>query len=43
MYSEDDESRGNVHIERGASLRSLRLGLIGKADVVEYHCQADRT
>lgn len=41
VHEEGDESRGNVRIERGASLRSLRLGLIGKADVVEYHRQAD--
>lgn len=31
------ESRGDVRIERGVPLRSLRLGLIGKADVVEFH------
>ena len=31
------ESRGNVRIARGVALRSLRLGLIGKADVVEFH------
>lgn len=31
------ESRGSVRIARGVSLRSLRLGLIGKADVVEFH------
>jgi len=31
------ESRGNVRIERGVPLRSLRVGLIGKADVVEFH------
>ena len=43
VHEEGDESRGNVRIERGASLRSLRLGLIGKADVVEYHRQADGT
>ena len=43
VHDEGDESRGNVRIERGASLRSLRLGLIGKADVVEYHRQADGT
>jgi CRISPR-associated exonuclease Cas4 len=30
------ESRGDVKIERGLPLRSLRLGLIGKADVVEF-------
>ncbi|MGA9110771.1 MAG: CRISPR-associated protein Cas4 [Smithella sp.] len=41
VHEEGDESRGDVHIERGASLRSLRLGLIGKSDVVEYHRQAD--
>jgi CRISPR-associated exonuclease Cas4 len=43
VHEEGDESRGDVRIERGASLRSLRLGLIGKADVVEYHRQADGT
>jgi CRISPR-associated exonuclease Cas4 len=43
VHDEGDESRGDVRIERGASLRSLRLGLIGKADVVEYHRQADGT
>ena len=31
------ESRGDVRIERGVPLRSLQLGLIGKADVVEFH------
>ena len=43
VHDEGDESRGDVRIERGASLRSLRLGLIGKADVVEYHRLADGT
>ncbi|MFZ2399418.1 MAG: CRISPR-associated protein Cas4 [Smithella sp.] len=43
VHDEGDESRGDVRIERGASLRSLRLGLIGKADVVEYHRQVDGT
>ena len=43
VHDEGDESRGDVRIERGASLRSLRLGLIGKADVVEYHRQTDGT
>ena len=32
-----EESRGGARITRGVSLRSLRLGLIGKADVVEFH------
>jgi len=31
------ESRRDVRIARALSLRSLRLGLIGKADVVEFH------
>jgi CRISPR-associated exonuclease Cas4 len=31
------ESRGNVRIARGVLLRSLSLGLTGKADVVEFH------
>ncbi|MDD5307785.1 MAG: CRISPR-associated protein Cas4 [Deltaproteobacteria bacterium] len=31
------ESRGDVTIARGLWLRSLRLGLSGKADVVELH------
>jgi CRISPR-associated exonuclease Cas4 len=35
------ESRGNVRIDCSVPLRSLRLGLIGKADVVEFHRQTD--
>ncbi|MBI3736767.1 CRISPR-associated protein Cas4, partial [Candidatus Sumerlaeota bacterium] len=36
--SEDHlESRGDVRIARGVPLRSLRLGISGKADVVEFH------
>lgn len=31
------ESRGAVRIARGLRLRSLRLGIAGKADVVEFH------
>jgi len=31
------ESRGDTRIARGLLLRSLRLGLSGKADVVEFH------
>ncbi len=37
------ESRGDVRIARGLRLRSLRLGLIGQADVVEFHQQPDGT
>ena len=31
------EERGDVRIARGLRLRSLRLGLFGQADVVEFH------
>lgn len=37
VHREGNETRGNVRISRGVLLRSLRLGLIGKADVVEFH------
>ncbi|MFZ3136309.1 MAG: CRISPR-associated protein Cas4 [Thermodesulfovibrionales bacterium] len=37
------ESKGNIRIEYGVPMRSLRLGLIGKADVVEYHKMDDGT
>lgn len=33
----DIESRGGIRIVRGLRLRSLRLGLAGVADVVEFH------
>jgi CRISPR-associated exonuclease Cas4 len=32
-----NQTRGGVRICRGLHLRSLRLGLTGKADVVEFH------
>ncbi len=37
VHEEGNESRGDVRIARGVHLRSLRLGLIGMADVVEFH------
>ena len=37
------ESRGNVRIDYSVPLRSLRLGLIGKADVMEFHRKEDGT
>ena len=37
VHDADRESRGDVRIEYGMPLRSLRLGLIAKADVVEFH------
>ncbi|MEW6615189.1 MAG: CRISPR-associated protein Cas4 [Thermodesulfobacteriota bacterium] len=43
VHEENRESRGDVRIEYGVSLRSLRLGLIGKADVIEFHRQLDST
>jgi len=41
VHDESRESRGGIRIDYGVSLRSLRLGLIGKADVVEFHRQQD--
>ena len=41
VHDESRESRGDVRIEYGVALRSLRLGLIGKADVVEFHRRPD--
>jgi CRISPR-associated exonuclease Cas4 len=41
--SNKHESRGNVRIDYSVPLRSLRLGLVGKADVVEFHRQDDGT
>lgn len=35
VHDEGNESRGAVRIARGVPLRSLRLGLVGVADVVE--------
>ena len=37
VHGEGRESRGDVRIEYAMPLRSLRLGLIAKADVVEFH------
>jgi CRISPR-associated exonuclease Cas4 len=31
------ETRGDMRTSTGVALRSLRLGLVGKADVVEFH------
>jgi CRISPR-associated exonuclease Cas4 len=36
VHDEGNESRGAVRIARGLPLRSLRLGLVGVADVVEF-------
>ena len=37
------ESRGDMRIARGVALRSLRLGLSGKADAVEFHKGPEET
>jgi len=37
VHEERTENRKDIRIERGMPLRSLALGLIGKADVVEFH------
>jgi CRISPR-associated exonuclease Cas4 len=37
VHEQDRESRGDVRIEYGIPLRSLKLGLVGRADVVEFH------
>jgi len=41
VHEEDSVVRGKVRIDYGVPLRSLRLGLIGKADVVEFHLEED--
>jgi len=40
-HEERFETRDGVRIERGMPLRSVRLGLNGKADVVEFHRSSD--
>ena len=37
VHNAPSESRGDVRTARGLALRSLRLGLAGVADVVEFH------
>ncbi len=41
VHDPDRQSRGDIRIEYGMPLRSLRLGLIAKADVVEFHRRSD--
>jgi CRISPR-associated exonuclease Cas4 len=38
-HEQGAESRGGIRTCRGLLIRSLRLGLSGKADVVEFHAQ----
>ena len=37
VHEADRESKGDIRVEYSMPLRSLRLGLIAKADVVEFH------
>ncbi len=37
VHQAGEESRGDLVVARGVRLRSLRLGLAGQADVVEFH------
>ena len=39
VHEEGRESRGDIRIEHGVPLRSLRLGLSGMADVIEFQRQ----
>ena len=43
VHEEKRESRRDVRIEFGVPLRSLRLGIIGKADVIEFHRLEDNS
>ncbi|MFZ1984002.1 MAG: CRISPR-associated protein Cas4 [Desulfatitalea sp.] len=41
VHKEGMESRGDVRIEHGVPLCSMRLGLSGKSDVIEFHRRPD--
>jgi CRISPR-associated exonuclease Cas4 len=41
VHEADDEVRGDTRIARGLKLRSLKLGLVGQADVVEFRKPGD--
>jgi CRISPR-associated exonuclease Cas4 len=41
VHEQSSENRPGIRIARGLRLRSLRLGLVGMADVVEFHMVAD--
>ncbi len=43
VHSTGRESRRKVRIEFDVPIRSLRLGLIGRADIVEFHAQESGT
>jgi CRISPR-associated exonuclease Cas4 len=39
VHSTGSESRGKIRVEFDVPIRSLHLGLIGRADIVEFHLQ----
>jgi len=41
VHDGPDESRRDVRTVRGMPLRSLRLGLVGQSDAVEFHLRTD--
>ena len=41
VHQENAERRRDIRVEYGMPLRSLRLGLAGKADVIEFHRKPD--
>lgn len=43
VHGETAESRRDVRVEFGMAVRSLRLGLIGKTDVIEFHRIPDKS
>src|SRR3990167_6385229 len=42
VHGEAAESRKDIRVEFGMPVRSLRLGLIGKTDVIEFHRMPDK-
>src|SRR3989338_803487 len=42
VHGEAAESRKDIRVEFGMPVRSLRLGLIGKTDVIEFHLMPDK-
>lgn len=43
VHSEENESRGEILICRGVRLSSVKLGLSGQADIVEFHLAGQET
>lgn len=41
VHTAGKESRRRLRVEYDVPIRSLRLGVTGRADIVEFHCQAD--